>query len=59
MIPSVASLLAEPAVESSIVVKDAVENRGLDRVFVSRLRERDVRETERDVGERERERQRD
>ena len=30
-------LSGPPAVESSIAVKDAVENRGLYRVFVSRL----------------------
>ena len=29
--------LVAPAVESSIAVEDAVENRGLYRVFVSRL----------------------
>ena len=33
----IASLSGPPAVESSIAVEDAVENRGLYRVFVSRL----------------------
>ena len=35
--------LVAPAVETSIAVEDAVENRGLYRVFVSRLFERGFR----------------